>query len=135
MSPTLAIVLIAILALVIFLVRRKKPAPAIRPSVARPAKAAVSSEFHAVSIKFLSNACSAAKSLKGKRFLSTAAPHIPLPDCDVLECKCRFVHHRDRRAGEDRRDAYSAGFAGATGKHPIEQRKQTDRRKDDSDPS
>ena len=51
MSPTMAIVSIAILALVIFFVRRKIPAPDVRPSVARPAKAAVSSQFHAVSIK------------------------------------------------------------------------------------
>ena len=133
MSISMAIVLIVILALVYFTTRRKASAPDKRPAAARPSKSTAMTDFHAVSLKFLSSACSAAKSLEGKRFLSNAAPRIPLADCDVLECKCRFVHHRDRRAGDERRDSYSQGFAGETGKHPIEQRKRRDRR-EDSDP-
>ena len=133
MSISMAIVLIVILALVYLLTRRKDSAPAKRPGAARPLQSVATSEFHAVSLKFSSAACSAAKSLKGKRFLSNAAPRIPLADCDVLECKCRFVHHKDRRAGDDRRDTYGQGFGGETGKHPIEQRKRPERR-EDSDP-
>ena len=133
MSISMAIVLIVILALVFLLTRRKDPAPDKRPRAASPVKSSATSEFHAVSLKYPSTACSAAKSLEGKRFLSNAAPRIPLADCDVLECKCRFVHHKDRRAGDDRRDPYSQGFGGETGKHPIEQRKRRDRR-EDSDP-
>jgi hypothetical protein len=133
MSISMAIVLIVIIALVYFITRRKASAPDKRPAAARPSKSAATTEFHAVSLKFRSSACSAAKSLKGKRFLSNAAPRVPLADCDVLECKCRFVHHRDRRAGDERRDSYSQGFGGETGKHPIEQRKRQDRR-EDSDP-
>ncbi len=133
MSISIAIVLIVILALVYFITRRKASAPDKRPAAARPLKSAATTDFHAVSLKFRSSACSAAKSLEGKRFLSNAAPRIPLADCDVLECTCRFVHHRDRRAGDDRRDPYSQDLGGETGKHPIEQRKRRDRR-EDSDP-
>ncbi|MFQ5982474.1 MAG: hypothetical protein ACE5KS_03775, partial [Woeseiaceae bacterium] len=119
---------VVVLALIIFLVRRKKPVSQERPAAERPASAAPSSEFHAVSIKFASSACSAAKALEGKRFLSGAAPRIPLPDCDVLECKCRFIHHEDRRDGEDRRDPFTPSI-GDTGVHPQERRKQSERRK------
>ena len=129
-SFTTAIVGILILALVFFFIRRKGSEPAPRSPAARPAKASASSEFHAVSIRFLSSACSAAKSLEGKRFLSSAAPRMPLPECDVMECKCRFVHHTDRREGDDRRDPYRVGIAGETGKHPQEQRHRPERRKD-----
>ncbi len=134
MSLSMAIVVIlviVVLALVVFFVRRAGPAPDKEPATARPAKASETTAFHAVSIKFASSACSAAKSLKGKRYLSSAAPRIPLPECDVLECTCRFVHHKDRRDGDDRRNSYSRGFAGETGKHPVEQRKRPDRRKQD----
>ncbi len=133
MGLSMAIVGIAVLALVFFFIRRSGPAPEKRPAAARPAKASSTTAFHAVSIKFASSACSAAKSLEGKRFLSSAAPRIPLPDCDELECKCRFVHYSDRREDDDRRNPYRAGIAGETGKHAQEQRQGPDRRKD-SDP-
>ncbi len=130
MSLTTAILGILVLAVVFFFVRNKGPDSKPKSPTSRPVKTSASSEFHAVSIRFLSSACSAAKSLEGKRFLSSAAPRIPLPECDVMECKCRFVHHIDRREGDDRRDPYRAGFAGETGKHPQEQRHRPERRKD-----
>jgi hypothetical protein len=130
MSLSTAIVLLVAVALVIFLVRRKRPASERRPAVEKSVAAGSKNAFHAVSLKFASTACAAAKSLEGKRFLSGAAPRIPLPECDVPECKCRFVHHQDRRAGDDRRSPFSAGFTGETGRHPQEQRQQSDRRKD-----
>ena len=130
MSLTTAIVGILILAVIYFVVRSKGSESKPQSPAARPVKKTATSEFHAVSIKFPSSACSAAKSLDGKRFLSSAAPRIPLADCDVLECKCRFVHHSDRREGDDRRNAYSAGIAGETGKHPQEKRRRPERRED-----
>lgn len=130
MNLSIAIVTLLVLALVFFFVRRKTPAPDKRPSAQRPVKAGPNTEFHAVSIKFSSKACSAAKSLQGRRYLSSSAPQFPLPDCDVLECNCRFVHHKDRRDGDDRRNPYTAGLAGETGKHRQDERKQPDRRKD-----
>ncbi len=121
-SLSITIVGIVFLGLVIFFIFRKGVPRDQRPAAARPAKAGASTTFHAVSIRFASSACSAAKSLDGKRFLSGAAPRIPLPDCDVLECKCRFAHYSDRRESDDRRNPYRAGIAGETGTHKLEQR-------------
>jgi hypothetical protein len=85
--------------------------------------------YHAVSIKITGHACKPAEEMTGRRFLSTAAPKLPLPDCDVLDCNCRFVHHKDRRAGRDRRSAFGpGGFGGGTGRFDAEQRKGKDRR-------
>jgi len=100
-----------------------------------PAETAVEdsgkSAFHAVSIKFDKNACEAAQKMSGRRFLSSAAPRLPLPECDVLECNCRFAHHMDRRASKDRRSPFAAaGFGGGTGSFEKERREKSDRRKD-----
>ena len=88
--------------------------------------------YHAVSIKLSGHVCKAAEEMRGRRFLSTAAPKLPLPGCDVLDCNCRFTHHKDRRAGKDRRSPFArGGFAGGTGKFKTEQRKREDRRASD----
>jgi hypothetical protein len=61
---------------------------------------------------------------------------LPLPDCDALECRCRFIHHKDRRAGRDRRSPFGpGGIGGHTGRYEQEQRKGTDRRKSDAEES
>ena len=59
-------------------------------------------EYHAVAIKYSENACDAAKAMTGRRFLSNAAPRLPLPDCDLADCRCVFTHYKDRRANRDR---------------------------------
>ena len=106
---------------------RSEPAPP-------PATDVTGSEFHAVSLKVTGTACDAAKAMTGRRFLSAAAPKLPLPDCDVLECNCRFVHHKDRRSGKDRRSPFSpAGFGSGTGRFEREQREGKERRKTDRD--
>ncbi|MDH3273834.1 MAG: hypothetical protein OEM64_12050 [Gammaproteobacteria bacterium] len=90
--------------------------------------------YHAVSIKLSGHACKAAEDMMGRRFLSTAAPKLPLPGCDVLDCNCRFIHHKDRRAGKDRRSPFApSGFAGGTGRFEAEQRKGEDRRASDDE--
>lgn len=93
------------------------------------------SPYHAVSIKFAENACGAAKAMAGRRFLSNAAPRLPLPECDALECRCAFVHHADRRSGKDRRSPFAtAGYAASgTGSFKKERRERRDRRKDDDE--
>lgn len=97
-------------------------------------KAAENTAYHAVSIKFDQNACDAAKEMSGRRFLSNAAPRLPLPECNALECRCGFVHHKDRRAGKDRRSPFAAsGYSGGTGSFEKERRERQDRRKDDLD--
>jgi len=88
-------------------------------------------EFHSVAIKYSKNACDAAKAMTGRRFLANAAPRLPLPECDFLECRCLFAHYDDRRTGRDRRSPFAPGAAsGMTGKHEAERRERTDRRKD-----
>ena len=87
--------------------------------------------YHAVSIKFDTHACDAAKEMDGRRFLSNAAPRLPLPNCDSLDCRCRFAHHKDRRARKDRRSPFAAaGIGGSTGSFKKERRERLDRRKD-----
>jgi hypothetical protein len=94
-------------------------------------KATEDTAYHAVSIKFDANACEAAKMMSGRRFLSTAAPRLPLPDCNALECRCVFAHHKDRRAAKDRRSPFgAAGYAGGTGSYEKERRESRDRRKE-----
>ncbi|MCJ7592138.1 MAG: hypothetical protein MUO51_12375 [Woeseiaceae bacterium] len=107
----------------------------------RQNKAAVKSEstrvvkntgkFHAVALKYTENACDAAKAMTGRRFLSNAAPRLPLPECNFPECNCRFAHYDDRRAGRDRRSPFApAGATGTTGIHEQERRERNDRRQD-----
>jgi len=89
------------------------------------------SAYHAVSLQYSSNACDAAKAMTGRRFLSSAAPRLPLPECNALECRCRFTHHDDRRTGKDRRSPFSpARPTESTGTFRAERRQRKDRRKD-----
>ena len=93
-------------------------------------------KFHAVALKYSENACDAAKALTGRRFLSTAAPRLPLPDCDYPGCDCRFAHFDDRRTGRDRRSPFApatVGGTGTTGVNEQERRERTDRRNKNDD--
>lgn len=133
MSTPVIILLLGLLVAVWVLVRIRRKSVVEQAAPKRPAGAA-SSAYHAVSIKLSPVACKAAKDMAGRRFLSTAAPKLPLPDCDVLDCNCRFLHHKDRRSGKDRRSPFSpSGFGGGTGEYETEQRKGKDRRKSDDD--
>jgi hypothetical protein len=90
------------------------------------------SQYHAVSIRVGTSACGSAKEMVGRRFLASAAPKLPLQGCDVLDCTCRFVHHQDRRANRDRRSPFGpGGVGGGTGAFETEQRRGTDRRRDE----
>jgi hypothetical protein len=90
--------------------------------------------YHAVSIKVSRNACRAARDMAGHRFLSNEAPRLPLPKCDASECKCRFAHHKDRRAGRDRRSPFSvSGLGGGSGNYEVDRRERKDRRKKPTD--
>lgn len=123
------IAIAALIGLFVF-VRRRSAQETQRPDTRLPAGATQSSRFHAVSIKFSPKACQAAREMEGRRFLSSAAPRLPLPDCDALECNCRFTHHEDRRTGRDRRNPWGQGLgAGGTGNYRQEQREGGDRRK------
>jgi hypothetical protein len=89
-------------------------------------------QYHAVSIRVGKRACKPARDMVGRRFLASAAPKLPLPGCDVLDCDCRFSHHQDRRANRDRRSPFGpGGIGGGTGAYESEQRDGTDRRRDE----
>jgi len=131
MSPTILILILALLASIWWLVRKRRETVADTASPGLPGTS-TSAKFHAVSIKYAGRACAAAKNLSGRRFLATAAPKLPLSDCDILDCNCRFVHHEDRRAHKDRRSPFGpGGMGGATGAYDTEQRDGDDRRKSD----
>ena len=124
----LGALLVLTIAWLVIRIRRNKAAEiaASRPSPMD------SGTFHAVAIKYSENACDAAKAMTGRRFLSSAAPRLPLPECDFLECRCKFAHYDDRRKGRNRRSPFAPGGpAGATGSFAKERREKIDRRKDD----
>jgi len=128
------IVAIVVLLVLLAFTRRPKPEKKKWPSERRQIPKQPDRKFHAVSLRFPSSACEGAKALGGQRFLSAAAPRLPLAECDVPNCKCRFVHHKDRRSGDDRRDTYGQGVGGGnTGKYETEQRKNRERREDPPD--
>lgn len=130
---TWAFIIVALLVIWLW-VRRRNASRADPAQSATPRVSQKSTEFHAVSIRFESNACKAAREMEGRRFLSSAAPRLPLPECDVLECNCRFVHHKDRRSGKDRRSPFGpGGIAGSTGNYEQEQREGRDRRHGEND--
>lgn len=64
----------------------------------------IGNPYHAVSIAPGARPCAAARAAEGKRFLSTAAPMLPLRECtQSAACQCRYAHHQDRRSERDRR--------------------------------
>jgi len=131
MDVFLSSVAVLLLLALFFVMRRNRGTSNRRPEMPKRENDESNTQFHAVSLTYASNACAAARNMEGRRFLSGTAPRIPLPDCDVLECKCRFAHHQDRRKGEDRRNPYVQNFgAGDSGHFREEQRKYSDRRDD-----
>ena len=134
MSLNTLVIIVALLLLIWLLVRRRNASSKSKAEPAAPRVSQESSEYHAVSIRFQSNACKAAREMEGRRFLSSAAPRLPLAECDVLECSCRFLHHKDRRTGRDRRSPFGpGGIGGGTGKFEQEQRQGHGRRKSDDE--
>lgn len=62
--------------------------------------------FKAVSIHPGNPCCGAALQMSSIRYLCDSAPRLPLPECDVANCTCRYKHYSDRRSGRDRRAIY-----------------------------
>ena len=87
-----------------------------------------SGRFHAISIRARPDACDAAREIHGLRFLSAEVPELPLPECDVANCGCRFVRHRDRRSGDDRRSPFQGGYGGSSTRREEDRRRIADRR-------
>jgi hypothetical protein len=137
MSITASIVAIVILLAALFLLRRTQKSIAQRPTAkpsARPSAGQTDdAKFHAVSIRVGSGACTAAMGMQGERFLANEAPQLPLPGCDAADCQCRFIHFKDRRATDERRNPYRGTMGVATGNLRREQRTGKDRRKPSRD--
>lgn len=122
----LGVLLVLTVAWLVLRIRRNK-AEAIAESRPEPK---TSGTYSAVAISYSENACDAAKAMTGRRFLASAAPRLPLPECNFLECRCKFAHYDDRRSGGDRRTPFApAGAPGGTGSYERERRQREDRRK------
>ena len=110
-------ILIAAMVLGILVVRRLmfpvRGTPPINPERDRRAGFGASDPFHAVSILPVETGCPAVESIKVQRFLSEDAPGLPLADCSVVECRCKYVHYADRRGGARDRRLGSAGNSDA----------------------
>lgn len=130
MNPFTMFLILALLVSIWWLIKKRREDAQEAPASAVVQPKSSNTQFHAVSIRLSGHSCKAAKEMSGRRFLATAAPKLPLPNCDVLDCNCRFAHHDDRRANKDRRSPFGpGGTAGSTGAYTSEQRSGTDRRK------
>lgn len=61
--------------------------------------------FHAVTIVPARPCCKLVRRHGDTRYLTAEAPRLPLSGCRVAECRCRYMHHEDRRI-EDRRNLF-----------------------------
>lgn len=130
MKVFLLVVLLALLLIWLVLRRRNGRPEPVSNRLALPSTGP-DAKHHAVSIRFEQWACRAAKEYAGRRLLAGEAPKLPLPDCDAAECRCHFVHYKDRRSGRDRRSPFgSDAAAAASGRFEQERREGRDRRKD-----
>src|SRR5580704_6485477 len=83
--------------------------------------------WHAVSIVTTQASCHTARALRGIRFLSNEAPHLPLSECSAgVSCPCSYKHYEDRR-GPPRRAEELTGFR-RPNPAAQERRQQRDRR-------
>jgi hypothetical protein len=97
---------------------RRKPV-GYHPAETRPR----SNPYHAVAVKYPKDACAAVRQVEAKRFLTNEAPPLPLPNCTVKNCGCRFIHFNDRR-DEDRRERVNIGHYDG-----VQRRSRQDRRR------
>ena len=84
-------------------IQRRKMGAHVRNSGGAVEHRRVGNPFHAVSIEPGSRCCAEARAREGRRYLSAAAPMLPLAGCTNASCKCRYHHHEDRRTQRDRR--------------------------------
>ena len=80
--------------------KTRKPAagtarrPAKKVAKAKSEQSMSAQPFHCVT---LVGNCPALEGYKGKRFLATDAPPLPVPECTSARCQCHYTHHADRR--------------------------------------
>lgn len=132
MDPVvMMLILVLLLVIWLYVRQRQEKSSSATTRKAKP-RAKKSTPYHAVVIKFSQNGCAAAKAIAGRRFLATEAPTLPLPECDVSNCDCHFVHFDDRRARQDRRSPFATTMStDGTGSFKKERRDRKERRADD----
>jgi hypothetical protein len=86
--------------------------------------------FHAVTIAPGVRACTEARALQGKRFLSREAPLLPLRNCGSSRCECRYEHYDDRRKGHRRAHDLGVSIDGYAGEEHRQRPKRGRRRTD-----
>lgn len=99
--------------------------------------------FRAVEIRCRGGSCVAAQNLRGRRFLCTDAPSLPLAECDrQSHCECHYRHHHDRRRGPRRAaeigvppSSRQAADRRALGGRRAEDREDEDSERHDNDES
>ena len=109
----LVLVVLVLAAAILLLVKRpkadKSSATAAQAKRAVKAKASANRPFNrykSTSIVFADTACDAVKAIGSRHFLDADrnVPKLPLADCTVSGCTCKYAHHDDRREiSEDRR--------------------------------
>ena len=110
---------------------RRAPAPT-RAATAPVVRRRPDSPYHAVSLAVGRECCRQVEALIGTRFLASEAPKLPLAGCTAKTCRCRYLHHVDRRTEADRRlrDLWKLGVVNAG----EERRKARGRRVPDGQP-
>lgn len=83
--------------------------------------------YRCVKIEAGTPACQHVQVLVAKPILVDNAPRLPLSDCNVAQCNCKFLRYDDRRSGEDRR--ISSAEAVANAKIYADKRVRRDRRR------
>jgi len=78
------------------------------PSAESTQRQWISNPWHAVAIVPCARACRLARNLSNVRYLSQQAPVLPLADCTIRPCTCRYRHFQDRRSSP-RRDSDVVG--------------------------
>ena len=93
----------AILVLVINKGFKRSASPPSQPARAPSSRPSAMNRYQAVSICAAGSHCEAVGAMGNERFLLKSSPHLPLPECDVDTCRCRYLRHEDRRDEEDDR--------------------------------
>jgi len=96
-------------------------------------KADPANPYRAVSIRAGTVRCVAIADTEGERYLveDNNIPHLPHPLCDFEKCECKYVHHRDRRSGDDRRSIFGVSHNMHIQTGHIEGRRNSGRRNSD----
>jgi len=87
----------------------------------------INSTWQAVSIVPGAGACAAVQELRQQRFLTRAAPRLPLAECNNQDqCQCKYKRYTDRRASPRRAEDQLGGSRPTPPK--LERRRPGERR-------